>query len=58
MREHPKPNHGRASGKTQISISLPADLVELIDALAAGENRNRSNFIANELGKIVSKNGN
>lgn len=41
--------HGRAPGKTQISISLPQDLVAQIDSLAERENRNRSNFIATHL---------
>lgn len=44
-----KTAHNRAPGKTQISISLPADLVEKIDRLAAAENRNRSNYIMNVL---------
>jgi metal-responsive CopG/Arc/MetJ family transcriptional regulator len=36
-----------AKGHTQmISISLPGDLVNRIDKMAAAENRNRSNFIA------------
>ncbi len=39
----------RAPGMTQISISLPAELVGKIDTMAAAENRNRSNFIANTL---------
>jgi len=42
----------RAPGKTQISISLPVDLVARIDQLADAENRNRSNFIANVLEKL------
>ncbi len=45
----------RAAGKTQISISLSADLVERIDKLAAAENRNRSNFIATALDELTSK---
>ena len=32
---------------TQISISLPTELVKIIDEMAAAENRNRSNFIFN-----------
>lgn len=44
-----KATQGRAPGKTQISISLPTDLVEQVDQLAAAENRNRSNFIATSL---------
>ncbi|MEM9226730.1 MAG: ribbon-helix-helix domain-containing protein [Verrucomicrobiota bacterium] len=48
-----KPNHGRAPGKTQISISLPQNLVEKIDKLADEENRNRSNFIATHLERLA-----
>ena len=48
-----KENHGRAPGKTQISISLPQDLVEKIDQLADAENRNRSNFIATHLERLA-----
>lgn len=48
-----KQTHGRAPGKTQISISLPQDLVEKIDRLAATENRNRSNFIATHLESLA-----
>lgn len=44
----------RAAGKTQISISLPEDLVQKIDRLAEAENRNRSNFIATTLEDICS----
>lgn len=48
-------NNGRASGQTQISISLPQDLVDRIDELASVENRNRSNFIVKELSLIGEK---
>ncbi|QYY36926.1 ribbon-helix-helix domain-containing protein [Ruficoccus sp. ZRK36] len=48
-----KQNHGRAPGKTQISISLPQNLVERIDKLADEENRNRSNFIATHLERLA-----
>ena len=41
--------------KTQISISLPQKLVAKIDELAAIENRNRSNFICNELQKVADE---
>ncbi len=51
-RKAKKASLGRAPGKTQISISLSEDLVTRIDLMAAAENRNRSNFIANELEKI------
>jgi metal-responsive CopG/Arc/MetJ family transcriptional regulator len=47
--------HGRAPGKTQISISLPQDLVAQIDALAEKENRNRSNFIATHLESLTDQ---
>lgn len=50
-----KQTHGRAPGKTQISISLPQDLVEKIDQLAATENRNRSNFIATHLEELAGE---
>ncbi|MBK1857863.1 ribbon-helix-helix domain-containing protein [Cerasicoccus arenae] len=43
----------RAPGMTQISISLPADLIDRIDVLASEENRNRSNFIATALEKVT-----
>lgn len=46
-------NHGRAPGKTQISISLPEDLVNKIDKIADVENRNRSNFIATHLEQMA-----
>lgn len=32
---------------TQVSISLPPELVEVIDKMAEEDNRTRSNFIAN-----------
>lgn len=48
-----KQTHGRAPGKTQISISLPQNLVEKIDELASLENRNRSNFIATHLERLA-----
>ena len=38
---------------TQISISLPDNLVATVDKMAAAENRNRSNFITNEMRKLV-----
>ena len=33
--------------QTQISISLPKELLKQIDEMAENENRNRSNFICN-----------
>ena len=50
-----KTKNGRAPGKTQISISLPQALVDRIDRLADAQNRNRSNFIANELSRICDE---
>ena len=44
----------RAKGMTQISISIPEGLVAKIDAMANAENRNRSNFISNEMVKRVA----
>lgn len=40
---------------TQISISLPTSLVNKIDKMADGENRNRSNFISNTLEELAKK---
>lgn len=47
--------HARAAGKTQISISLPQNLVEQIDVLAAAENRNRSNYITTALERLTAE---
>jgi len=47
----------RAKGMTQISISLPEGLIGKIDAMADAENRNRSNFIANTLQALATKQG-
>lgn len=44
-----KKGSGKTVGMTQISISLPQNLVEQIDKMAEIDNRNRSNFIANTL---------
>lgn len=49
-----KTMHGRAPGKTQISISLPQDLVAKIDQLAEADNRNRSNFISTVLEEVAA----
>lgn len=40
-----KNSHGRAQGKTQISISLDLRTVKRIDEMGAFERRNRSNMI-------------
>lgn len=45
----------KKSDMTQISISVPNALVEKIDKMAAAENRNRSNFIANTLAKLAKE---
>ena len=39
--------------KILISISIDAELIERIDALADEQNRTRSNFVANALRKIA-----
>ena len=44
----------KQKGMTQISISLPQDLVKQVDELARRDNRNRSNFIANTLQNIAN----
>ena len=40
---------------TQISISLPRELIEQIEQMAAADNCNRSNFIANTLRRIAEE---
>lgn len=47
-----KPN---APKLTQISISLPRELIGQIDQMAALDNRNRSNFISNTLRRIAEE---
>lgn len=39
----------------QISISLSHELIEQIEQMAAADNRNRSNFIANTLRKVAEE---
>ena len=39
----------------QISISLPEDLVKIVDNMAKIDNRNRSNFIVDVLKKLWKK---
>lgn len=41
------------AGKTQISISLPEELVARVDEMAEKENRNRSNFISTTLTRLA-----
>ena len=48
-----KKGSGKKVGMTQISISLPQNLVEQIDKMAEIDNRNRSNFIANTLQNLA-----
>lgn len=38
---------------SQISISLPTSLIAQLDKMAAAENRNRSNFIANTIAQMA-----
>lgn len=45
----------KESNMTQISISLPKELVEQIDKMAEADNRNRSNFIAHTLENLVKR---
>lgn len=44
----------RSEAQTQISISLPKDLLERVDVAAKDENRNRSNYIATQLEKVLA----
>ncbi len=50
-----KKGSGKMIGMTQISISLPQDLVKQIDEMARLDNRNRSNFIANTLQNMAKE---
>lgn len=50
-----KKGSGKTVGMTQISISLPQDLVKQIDEMAKLDNRNRSNFIANSLQNMAKE---
>ena len=47
-------HHMRAQGSTKISISIPQELVDAIDAIALKEERNRSNMITVLLRRAVS----
>lgn len=46
-------HHGRSAGNTQVSISITEELLAKIDAIAAKENRSRSNTIAHLLRQEV-----
>ena len=50
-----KPRKGSSGAVTMISISVPMALVAKIDALAAAQNRNRSNFIVNVIEKVAAQ---
>lgn len=47
-------HHLRADGSTKISISIPQDLVDAIDAIALKEERNRSNMVTVLLRRAVA----
>jgi len=47
-------HHMRAEGSTKISISIPRDLVDAIDAIALKEERNRSNMVTVLLRRAVA----
>ena len=44
----------RAEGSTKISISMPKELLDAIDAIALKEERNRSNMVTVLLRRAVS----
>lgn len=50
-----RPKKLNAPKLTQISISLPRELIAQIDQMAAEDNRNRSNFIATTLCRIAEE---
>ena len=47
-------HHLRADGSTKISVSIPQELVDAIDAIALKEERNRSNMITVLLRRAVA----
>ena len=47
-------HHLRADGSTKISVSIPQELVDAIDAIALKEERNRSNMITVLLRRAVT----
>lgn len=47
-------HHMRAEGSTKISVSIPQELVDAIDAIALKEERNRSNMITVLLRRAVT----
>jgi metal-responsive CopG/Arc/MetJ family transcriptional regulator len=51
----PQIENRRAPEQTQISISLPRDLLFRIDQAAKIERRNRSNFIVSHIEGIIEK---
>lgn len=52
MPDTKKKSHDRAPGMTQVSISIPQELVEKVDRLAKLERRSRSNYIVKVLEDI------
>lgn len=58
MTKENKKSHSRAIGMTQISISLPQDLVDKIDNLAKEDKRSRSNYIAYIIQNLPESNAN
>lgn len=47
-------HHMRAEGSTKISVSIPQELVDAIDAIALKEERNRSNMVTVLLRRAVA----
>lgn len=50
-----KPNPDKRRKNVQISISMPKELVGILDRMAGAQNRNRSNFIANVLAVMAKE---
>jgi hypothetical protein len=51
----PQKNHDRAVGETQITISLPQWLRDELTALAAQDERSRSQWIVRELKALLAR---
>ena len=50
-----KPASKRPTGFTRISVNLPDDLLADLDAVAAADNRSRSNFLTYMIRRMITR---
>lgn len=50
-----KRSHNRSDGFTQISLSIPKDVLAEVDAMARADDRSRSQWVVRELKKAVAE---